>query len=178
MPALKDPRREAFCQAVARGQDLHRAHEASGFAKDPSRSNASKLARVRAVADRITEIRAELDVERRLAVGNGAGQTGLDELRRVLAGAVGSANWAAAATAAKALGVADGTLATAEPSALPEPGELARKLERLFGLDLRFWRCLIGPQSFSDAAYEAAAKWVEGRLKGKPLSALFGGSKP
>ena len=70
MPALKDPRRESFCQSVARGQALHIAYEGAGFAKDPGRSNSSKLAKVQAVAARISEIQAELAMERRLAVGD------------------------------------------------------------------------------------------------------------
>jgi alkylation response protein AidB-like acyl-CoA dehydrogenase len=84
---LKDPRLEAFAQGLALGLDVHVAHERAGFAKDPSRSNSSKAARKQAVVDRVAEIKAELEAQRKLATGGADGFTA----KSLVAQAVGMA---------------------------------------------------------------------------------------
>jgi hypothetical protein len=56
MPALRDPRREAFAQARARGALLIDAYESAGFVRH--RGHPSRLALKDEVAERIAELRA------------------------------------------------------------------------------------------------------------------------
>jgi hypothetical protein len=75
MAALSDPRLEAFCQNLALGLDQHIAHERAGYSKDPSRSNSAKLAKKQAVVARVSEIKAEMEAQRKLATGGADGFT-------------------------------------------------------------------------------------------------------
>src|SRR5438045_7897045 len=57
MPALANPRHEAFAQARARGAYLEDAYEDAGFA--PGHGHASRLARTTCIVERIAELRAQ-----------------------------------------------------------------------------------------------------------------------
>lgn len=174
MAELKDARLEQFARNLALGMKQHEAYAKAGYAPDPSRSNAAKKAKTRAVRERVAELQAEQEVERRLVVGAGDDLSGAELAMLAAQMARAQSNPAALAAVAKIVGVADGSLREADASDLPSPQELAGKLSRLSGLDERFWRCMIGPTDFEDADYEDAAKWVSARLKGRPLAALFG----
>ena len=56
MPTLRDPRREAFAQARAKGALLIDAYESAGFVRH--RGHPSRLALKEEVAERIAELRA------------------------------------------------------------------------------------------------------------------------
>jgi hypothetical protein len=57
MPALKNPRHEAFAQAVARGMSAAAAHGQVGF--QPHRANAATLARKKHISARVAELQEE-----------------------------------------------------------------------------------------------------------------------
>ena len=57
MPALTNPRHEAFARARARGALLDAAYEDAGFA--PDNGHASRLARTEAIAARIAELKEQ-----------------------------------------------------------------------------------------------------------------------
>ena len=57
MPALKNPRHEAFAQALARGVSASAAHGQVGF--KPHRANAATLARKKHISVRVAELQEE-----------------------------------------------------------------------------------------------------------------------
>ena len=57
MPALKNPRHEAFAQAVARGMSAAAAYGQVGFR--PHRANAATLARKKHISVRVAELQEE-----------------------------------------------------------------------------------------------------------------------
>jgi hypothetical protein len=57
MPALKNPRHEAFAQALARGMSASAAYGQVGF--KPHRANAATLARKEHISVRVTELQEE-----------------------------------------------------------------------------------------------------------------------
>lgn len=57
MPALANPKREAFARALATGKSQIEAHEAAGF--KPHRGNASSLAQDKSILERVAELQAE-----------------------------------------------------------------------------------------------------------------------
>jgi phage terminase small subunit len=57
MPALKNPRHEAFAQALARGVSASAAYGQVGF--KPHRANAATLARKKHISVRVAELQEE-----------------------------------------------------------------------------------------------------------------------
>jgi hypothetical protein len=57
MPALKNPRHEAFAQALARGMSASAAYRQVGF--KPHRANAATLARKKHISVRVAELQEE-----------------------------------------------------------------------------------------------------------------------
>src|SRR5215467_13892889 len=57
MPALKNPRHEAFAQAVARGMSASAAYVEAGY--KANRHNAAALAREQHIGTRVTELQEE-----------------------------------------------------------------------------------------------------------------------
>jgi phage terminase small subunit len=57
MPALKNPRHEAFAQALARGMSAAAAYGQAGF--KPHRANAATLARKKHISVRVVELQEE-----------------------------------------------------------------------------------------------------------------------
>jgi phage terminase small subunit len=57
MPALKNPRHEAFAQTLARGMSAAAAYGQVGF--NPHRANAATLARKKHISARVAELQEE-----------------------------------------------------------------------------------------------------------------------
>ena len=168
MPALKNARHERFAKLVAMGMEAFKAHGEAGFRAD--RSNAIKLKNKPHVKARIEELQAEHAEREDLARGEIEGATGADDLRRVLQGAIAASNWSAAATAARHLAEADGSLAKLAPSATHNASreELCRALDAFGPVAGLAGRMLFSPGAFrsanaddADIALAAAglAKW-------------------
>lgn len=58
MPVLKNPRHEAFVQALAKGKTADDAYEAAGY--KPHRGNASTLRSNQSISDRLAELQAKM----------------------------------------------------------------------------------------------------------------------
>src|SRR5262245_23498152 len=107
MAELPNPQEEQFARLLAVGVKQAEAYWRAGWKKD--KANASKKALLPHIVQRVSEIQAEearREAERRREAGEA---TGMDELKKALAGAVAAGQWSAAVTAAKHLAEADGS---------------------------------------------------------------------
>jgi hypothetical protein len=141
MAALSDARLEQFCQGLALGLDQHIAHERAGYAKDVSRSNSAKLAKRQVVVQRLAEIKAEMETQRRLASGQPGEYTAKSLVTHAVGMALAQNDPQILANIAKFLD--DGTLgleASRKPLTLGEMLKLARELDPTMHL----WYCAAG----------------------------------
>jgi hypothetical protein len=135
MAALSDARLEQFCQGLAIGLDKHVAYERAGFAKDPSRSNSAKASKKAAIVQRVGEIKAELEAQRKLATGGADGFTAKSLVGQAVGMALAQGDPQVLASIAKFLD--DGTLgmeASRKPLTIGEMLKLAREIDPGMGL--------------------------------------------
>jgi hypothetical protein len=140
MAKLVDARREQFAKLLAAGMAQGEAYQKAGY-RAGDRSNASKAARDPEIVERVAELRGE-EAQRQAELRAAAGeQSGLDELKRAIAGAATSGNWAAVVAGAKVLGEADGSFDELGAEASRRPLTLAEILKAARELDptLHLW---------------------------------------
>jgi hypothetical protein len=139
MAELPDKRKEQFCRLLSTGMKQAEAYVKAGY-RAADRSNASKLAREPEIVQRVAELQgeeAQRQAELRVAAGE---QSSLDELKRAIAGAATSGNWAAVVAGSKVLGEADGSFdaigadAERRPLTLGEMLKLSREIDPSWAL--------------------------------------------
>lgn len=174
MPELADPRLEAFARNLALGMKQHEAYEKAGFAPDPTRSNAAKKAKTRAVVERVAEIQADAAAQTILAVGDISALSGERLLRLGASKAVAQNNLPALIQAGKAIGEADGSIKALDPRATEDMSvdELCRRLEQTSGLSSTLFRSMLA-DDFSDPVQQQAEEDVRSRLGGRHLREVF-----
>ena len=102
MPVLKNPKREAFCQARASGKTLDQAYAEAGY--KPSRNNAARLVMSKEVKARLAELQAKVAEKYEVTVETMAAQ--FDEDRKnAIKWKQGSAAHAASHSKAKLFGL-------------------------------------------------------------------------
>ena len=138
MAELVDKRKEQFAQLLSLGMAQAEAYVKAGY-RTADRSNASKLARDPEILIRVEEKKAEETIRQARLKEERGDLSGLEELKKAIAGAAAAGNWAAVVSGAKVLGDADGSLEALGAEASRRPLTIRQMLDQAKDIGPGMW---------------------------------------